>query len=202
MNHHASDKLAGLLYGIIYRRRACARRALDLRPGGTAARLRARDGLSRSARGFVSSDQEARAADALRRSGANAHGIDQVAWQIRRFRFRARLVADVEWLSPATSIKRRRDAATSQRWNAGERGCVEVGSIRRRSPYCTALGADEWRLGRDPLAGARAQTALTHSSQIASDAAELLTRIVFGAAGRRRTPREHRASGERDVRRT
>ncbi|HEY5777780.1 MAG TPA: ADP-ribosylglycohydrolase family protein [Terrimicrobiaceae bacterium] len=179
MNHHASDKLAGLLYGSFIA-----------------------DGLALGVHWIYEQEELrrdfGRVTDFLdphedsyhpsKKRGEQTHYGDQALTLMESIKSRGRFEVSgfaQDWLRMWDGYPDYFDQATEEtlrHLNAGvpaEEAASksnELGGAARIAPLLVLMSGD---LVESSVAAARAQTALTHGSQIVGDAAEFLTRTVF-----------------------
>jgi ADP-ribosylglycohydrolase len=179
MNHHASDKLAGLLYG------SFIADALALGAHWIYDQEELRRDFGRVTE-FL--DPREDSYHPSKKRGQQTHYGDQALTLMESIKSRGRF--DVsgfaqDWSRMWDGYSDYVDQATKQtlqHLNAGTPAkeaaskSNELGGAARIAPLLTLMSGDSVE---SAVAAARAQTALTHGSHIAGDAAEFLTRIVF-----------------------
>jgi ADP-ribosylglycohydrolase len=179
MNHHASDKLAGLLYG------SFIADALALGAHWIYDQEELRRDFGRVTH-FL--DPREDSYHPSKKRGQQTHYGDQALTLMESIKLRGRF--DVsgfaqDWSRMWDGYSDYFDQATKQtlkHLNAGTPAkeaaskSNELGGAARIAPLLALMSGDSVECA---VAAARAQTALTHGSHIAGDAAEFLTRIVF-----------------------
>ena len=179
MNHHASDKLAGLLYG------SFIADALALGAHWIYDQEELRRDFGR-VMDFL--DPREDSYHPSKKRGEQTHYGDQALTLLESIKSRGRF--DVsgfaqDWLQMWDGYPDYFDQATKEtlkHLNAGTPAkeaaskSNELGGAARIAPLLALMSGDSVE---SAVAAARAQTALTHGSEIVGDAAEFLTRIVF-----------------------
>jgi ADP-ribosylglycohydrolase len=179
MNHHASDKLAGLVYG------SFIADALALGAHWIYDQEELRRDFGRVTH-FL--DPREDSYHPSKKRGEQTHYGDQALTLMESIKSRGRF--DVfgfaqDWSRMWDGYPDYFDQATKEtlkHLNAGTpakeaaSNSNELGGAARIAPLLALMSGDSVECA---VAAARAQTALTHSSYIAGDAAEFLTRIVF-----------------------